>query len=255
MSTVAEAPDDRAAEPSCPPSPTSHSPTCRPSKAPARLRPSDHGRRMAFEDFIRCDFEDGCLYELARGVIVVTEVPGIHHGLIVQRTSRLSSPSTTRLIPASSTIAPAGANAASACPACDPIAIPTWPSISPAARRRPEALDPLDPRPRRRGRLRGRRGARLRREARGIPPRRRPRILDPEPVHPRPPRPPAGRRRLAGSRPSPPTASIAARSCPAWKSGPPTSSARPTSPRRPFRCSLDTARLGAATMPSPDRAP
>ncbi len=58
-------------------------------EGPRRLAPSDHGRRMAFEDFVRCDFEDGCLYELARGVIVVTEVPGIHHGRIESRTSDL----------------------------------------------------------------------------------------------------------------------------------------------------------------------
>lgn len=48
--------------------------------------PADHGRKMAFEDFIRADFEEGGLYELARGVIVVTQVPAPEpHGLIVYR--------------------------------------------------------------------------------------------------------------------------------------------------------------------------
>lgn len=45
-------------------------------EGPRTLRPSDAGRRMAFEDYILCDFEDGCFYELARGIIVVAEVPG-----------------------------------------------------------------------------------------------------------------------------------------------------------------------------------
>ena len=44
---------------------------------------------MAFDDFIQADFQEGWLYELARGIVVVTEVPGIHHGRIVQRVARL----------------------------------------------------------------------------------------------------------------------------------------------------------------------
>jgi Uma2 family endonuclease len=50
-----------------------------------RVGPIDHGERMTFDEFIEADFEDGWLYELARGVIVVTEVPGINHGRIVGR--------------------------------------------------------------------------------------------------------------------------------------------------------------------------
>ncbi len=40
---------------------------------------------MAFEAFVEADFVEGWLYELARGIVVVTEVPGIHHGRIVSR--------------------------------------------------------------------------------------------------------------------------------------------------------------------------
>ncbi len=40
---------------------------------------------MAFADFVLCDFEDGCLYELGRGLVVVTEIPELRHGRIVMR--------------------------------------------------------------------------------------------------------------------------------------------------------------------------
>lgn len=54
-----------------------------------RIGPSDNGQRMTFDEFIDAEFEEGWLYELARGVIVVTEVPGVHHGRIVDRVTRL----------------------------------------------------------------------------------------------------------------------------------------------------------------------
>ena len=44
---------------------------------------------MVFEEFIEADFREGWLYELARGIVIVTEVPGIHHGRIVSRFSEL----------------------------------------------------------------------------------------------------------------------------------------------------------------------
>ena len=49
------------------------------------LGPSDHGRRMSFEEFIKCGFEETGLYELARGIIVVTDIPPPEHGRIVAR--------------------------------------------------------------------------------------------------------------------------------------------------------------------------
>jgi Uma2 family endonuclease len=54
-----------------------------------RVGPADHGRRMTLDEFVDADFEEGWLYELARGVIVVTEVPGLNHGRIVGRVTRL----------------------------------------------------------------------------------------------------------------------------------------------------------------------
>ena len=54
-----------------------------------RVGPSDHGQRMTLDEFIEADFEGGWLYELARGVIDVTEVPLPHHGRIVRRLARM----------------------------------------------------------------------------------------------------------------------------------------------------------------------
>jgi Uma2 family endonuclease len=53
------------------------------------IGPADHGRRVRFDDFIAADFEEGWLYELARGKVVVTDIPGISHGRIVMRVSAL----------------------------------------------------------------------------------------------------------------------------------------------------------------------
>jgi Uma2 family endonuclease len=44
---------------------------------------------MAFDEFIKAEFQEGWLYELARGIVVVTEVPGTPHGRIVRRVTRL----------------------------------------------------------------------------------------------------------------------------------------------------------------------
>ncbi|CAN5912416.1 hypothetical protein BH23PLA1_BH23PLA1_44520 [soil metagenome] len=54
-----------------------------------RLGPADHGQPMALEEFIEADFQEGWLYELARGVIEVTEVPGVPHGKTVNRLARM----------------------------------------------------------------------------------------------------------------------------------------------------------------------
>ena len=51
-----------------------------------RIGPRDHGRRMTLDDFIEAEFQEGWLYELARGVVEVTEVPSPSpHGRIVRR--------------------------------------------------------------------------------------------------------------------------------------------------------------------------
>jgi Uma2 family endonuclease len=50
-----------------------------------RLGPADHGRRMSLDEFLEADVEEGFRYELARGVLEVTEVPNDPHGEIVWR--------------------------------------------------------------------------------------------------------------------------------------------------------------------------
>ncbi|MGP0069873.1 MAG: Uma2 family endonuclease [Isosphaeraceae bacterium] len=54
-----------------------------------RVGPTDHGCRMTLDEFIQADFQEGWLYELARGVVEVTEVPGPRHGRIVNRVTRM----------------------------------------------------------------------------------------------------------------------------------------------------------------------
>jgi Uma2 family endonuclease len=44
---------------------------------------------MTLNAFIKADFEEGWLYELARGVVEVTEVPEPRHGRVVRRVARL----------------------------------------------------------------------------------------------------------------------------------------------------------------------
>ncbi|MDB5349499.1 MAG: hypothetical protein JWN86_746 [Planctomycetota bacterium] len=48
-----------------------------------RIGPADHRRKMTLEEFEDADFEEGYRYELARGVLEVTEVPDDPHGFIV----------------------------------------------------------------------------------------------------------------------------------------------------------------------------
>lgn len=54
-----------------------------------RIGPADHGQRMTLDEFVEADFQEGWLYELARGVIEVTEVPGISHGWAIGRIAAL----------------------------------------------------------------------------------------------------------------------------------------------------------------------
>jgi len=48
-----------------------------------RIRPADNGRRMTLEEFREAETEEGYRYELARGVLEVTLVPGNRHGQVV----------------------------------------------------------------------------------------------------------------------------------------------------------------------------
>ena len=48
-----------------------------------RLGPADYGRRMTLGDFLEAEEEGGFRYELARGVLEVTQVPNDPHGQVV----------------------------------------------------------------------------------------------------------------------------------------------------------------------------
>jgi Uma2 family endonuclease len=48
-------------------------------KTVTRIGPADNGRRMSLEDFDHAEVEEGHLYELGRGVIVVSDVPDVRH--------------------------------------------------------------------------------------------------------------------------------------------------------------------------------
>jgi Uma2 family endonuclease len=48
-----------------------------------RIGPADNGRRMTLEEFREAEEEPGYRYELARGVLEVTEIPNDPHGQIV----------------------------------------------------------------------------------------------------------------------------------------------------------------------------
>jgi Uma2 family endonuclease len=48
-------------------------------KAATKVGPADHGRKMSLADFDHADVQEGYLYELGRGVIVVSDVPKRRH--------------------------------------------------------------------------------------------------------------------------------------------------------------------------------
>ncbi|HEU5115980.1 MAG TPA: Uma2 family endonuclease [Isosphaeraceae bacterium] len=47
-----------------------------------RIGPTDHGRRLTLEEYLDAEEVEGYAYELARGVLEVTQVPDDPHGLI-----------------------------------------------------------------------------------------------------------------------------------------------------------------------------
>ena len=49
------------------------------SRTATIVGPADNGRRMALEEFDHVETRPGYLYELARGVIVVSDIPGLPH--------------------------------------------------------------------------------------------------------------------------------------------------------------------------------
>ncbi|HWY86167.1 MAG TPA: Uma2 family endonuclease [Gemmataceae bacterium] len=57
-------------------------------KTTLRIGPKDQGRRMALREFEPAAVKEGYLYELARGIISVSEVPGLPHPLVVDAVRR-----------------------------------------------------------------------------------------------------------------------------------------------------------------------
>ena len=54
-----------------------------------RLSPADHGRVMSLDDYLDTEVESGFRYELARGVLEVTNIPNDPHGEIIWTLIRL----------------------------------------------------------------------------------------------------------------------------------------------------------------------
>ncbi|MBI3268865.1 MAG: Uma2 family endonuclease [Planctomycetes bacterium] len=53
------------------------------STVKVRIGPRDHGRAMSLEEFAEAEAAPGNLYELAEGVIVVVDIPGLPHGKVL----------------------------------------------------------------------------------------------------------------------------------------------------------------------------
>jgi Uma2 family endonuclease len=56
-----------------------------------RIGPADHGRKMTLEEFWEAEEQPGYLYELARGVLEVSEVPGEPHYQVVHNLHEMFS--------------------------------------------------------------------------------------------------------------------------------------------------------------------
>lgn len=55
--------------------------------ATLRLGPADQGRRLTLDEYLGAEVEEGYRYELARGVLEVSEVPNDPHGVILSNLS------------------------------------------------------------------------------------------------------------------------------------------------------------------------
>ncbi len=53
-------------------------------KPRVRVGPDDHGRKMSLDDFDRATVVEGYVYELAQGVIEVSDIPSLEHGFQVE---------------------------------------------------------------------------------------------------------------------------------------------------------------------------
>ena len=145
-----------------------------------RIGPADHGRRMTLDEFIEADFQEGWLYELARGVVEVTEVPGPWHGRIVDRVAEMFILYDEQH-PGGIKYRAGGGECRMRLPGMVSDRHPDQAIYLDPEPPGPRCLDAMGASHRRRGRQPPRQETRLRHQARGIPADGRPRILDPRP--------------------------------------------------------------------------
>ncbi len=183
-----------------------------------RIGPDDRGRRMTLDEFINADFQEGWLYELARGVVEVTGVPRPWHGRIVGRVAELFV-FYNRDHPGRIEYQASKATCAVRLPGKGLESSPRPGHLPRRGTLGPRGLDALDSSHRRRGRRPRQPETRLRHQARGIPARRRARILDPRPQRAADVRPRPRGRHLARESRAARGAFTGRTSSRAWKSG------------------------------------
>jgi hypothetical protein len=57
-------------------------------KTMLRIGPTDQGRRLSLADFEAAEVREGYIYELARGVVAVSDIPGLPHFRLVNAVKR-----------------------------------------------------------------------------------------------------------------------------------------------------------------------
>src|SRR5436853_6281992 len=107
-------------------------------KTKVRVGPLDHGRPMSLEEFDLAEVQPGYLYELSRGVITVTDVPGtLHFALLTAVRRQLAAYDLAH--PGAIYGIGGGPSAKSSCPILSPSDTPTSPFIEHDRRRRTRA--------------------------------------------------------------------------------------------------------------------
>ena len=61
------------------------------NRRPLTIGPQHAGKRMSLERFARAETTPGYLYELERGIIVVSDVPGVPHARAIEFIRRVLS--------------------------------------------------------------------------------------------------------------------------------------------------------------------
>src|SRR2546430_1270572 len=48
-------------------------------KAALKIGPANHGQRMSLAEFANAEAQEGFLYELSRGIVIVSDIPNLRH--------------------------------------------------------------------------------------------------------------------------------------------------------------------------------